>query len=63
VHLSADGEIIVIHDETLDRTTNGKGAVNQYTIPKRLKNNGQQTIPTLTEVFDLIDKNVRSISN
>jgi glycerophosphoryl diester phosphodiesterase len=31
---------IVIHDETLDRTTNGKGAVNQYTIPelKRLKN-------------------------
>jgi glycerophosphoryl diester phosphodiesterase len=38
VHLSAD-EIIVIHDETLDRTTNGKGAVNQYTIPelKRLK--------------------------
>jgi glycerophosphoryl diester phosphodiesterase len=49
-------EIIVIHDETLDRTTNGKGAVNQYTIPelKRLIN-GQQTIPTLT-VFDLIDK-------
>jgi glycerophosphoryl diester phosphodiesterase len=40
VHLSADGEIIVIHDETSDRTTNGKGAVNQYTIPelKRLKN-------------------------
>jgi hypothetical protein len=29
-----DGEIIVIHDETLDRTTNGKGAVNQYTIPE-----------------------------
>jgi len=58
VHLSADGEIIVIHDETLDRTTNGKGAVNQYTIPelKRLKINKQQTIPTLTEVFDLIDK-------
>jgi glycerophosphoryl diester phosphodiesterase len=24
VHLSADGEIIVIHDETIDRTTNGK---------------------------------------
>jgi glycerophosphoryl diester phosphodiesterase len=28
VHLSADGEIIVIHDETIDRTTNGKGFVN-----------------------------------
>jgi glycerophosphoryl diester phosphodiesterase len=52
------------HSRNLDRTTNGKGAVNQYTIPelKRLIN-GQQTIPTLTEVFDLIDKNVRSISN
>jgi glycerophosphoryl diester phosphodiesterase len=24
VHLSADGEIIVIHDETIDRTTNGR---------------------------------------
>jgi glycerophosphoryl diester phosphodiesterase len=28
VHLSADGELMVIHDETIDRTTNGKGAVN-----------------------------------
>jgi glycerophosphoryl diester phosphodiesterase len=27
VHLSADGELMVIHDETVDRTTNG-GAVN-----------------------------------
>jgi glycerophosphoryl diester phosphodiesterase len=26
VHLSADGELMVIHDETVDRTTNGKGA-------------------------------------
>ena len=25
VHLSRDGEIVVIHDETLERTTNGKG--------------------------------------
>jgi glycerophosphoryl diester phosphodiesterase len=25
VHLSADGELMVIHDETVDRTTNGKG--------------------------------------
>jgi hypothetical protein len=24
VHLSADGELMVIHDETVDRTTNGK---------------------------------------
>jgi glycerophosphoryl diester phosphodiesterase len=32
VHLSADGELMVIHDETIDRTTNGKGAVNQFSV-------------------------------
>jgi glycerophosphoryl diester phosphodiesterase len=31
-HLSADGEIIVIHDETIDRTTNGKGFVNTLSL-------------------------------
>lgn len=58
VHLSADGEIMVIHDETLDRTTNGKGAVNHYSLPelKCLKINSEQTIPTLAEVFNLIDQ-------
>jgi glycerophosphoryl diester phosphodiesterase len=58
VHLSADGEIIVIHDETVDRTTNGKGAVNQFTLAelKQLKIDREQTIPTLAEVFDLIDQ-------
>ena len=29
VHLSKDKKIIVIHDETVDRTTNGKGVVRQ----------------------------------
>ena len=32
VQLSRDGEVVVIHDETLDRTTNGKGKVNQHTL-------------------------------
>lgn len=31
VHLTADGEAIVIHDETVDRTTSGKGAVRDRT--------------------------------
>jgi glycerophosphoryl diester phosphodiesterase len=31
VMLTADGEAVVIHDETLDRTTNGRGAVDQTT--------------------------------
>lgn len=58
VHLSADGEIMVIHDETVDRTTNGKGRVNQLTLAelKQLKTAKEQSIPTLAEVFDLIDQ-------
>ncbi|SEA62910.1 glycerophosphoryl diester phosphodiesterase [Flavobacterium gillisiae] len=58
VHLSSDGEIMVIHDETIDRTTNGKGAVNQFSLPelKRFQIEKSQCIPTLTEVLNLIDQ-------
>ena len=31
VHLSADGVVVVHHDETLDRTTNGSGRVGERT--------------------------------
>jgi glycerophosphoryl diester phosphodiesterase len=53
VHLSLDKEIIVIHDETIDRTTNGKGFVKNFTS-SQLKEFG---IPTLIEVLDLINQN------
>lgn len=58
VHLSSDGELMVIHDETIDRTTNGKGAVNQFSLPelKRFQIEKNQCIPTLTEVLNLIDQ-------
>ncbi|WP_016988187.1 glycerophosphodiester phosphodiesterase, partial [Flavobacterium sp. ACAM 123] len=58
VHLSADGELMVIHDETIDRTTNGKGAVNQFSVLelKRFLIEKGQHIPTLTEVLNLIDQ-------
>ncbi|WP_433834871.1 glycerophosphodiester phosphodiesterase [Flavobacterium anhuiense] len=58
VHLSADGHIIVIHDETIDRTTNGKGLVNSFSLSelKSFLINEKYQIPTLNEVFDLIDK-------
>ncbi|WP_264552539.1 glycerophosphodiester phosphodiesterase [Flavobacterium sp. N2038] len=58
VHLSSDGHIIVIHDETIDRTTDGKGLVNDFTLA-RLKSfliDRKHQIPTLNEVFDLVDK-------
>ena len=32
VRLTSDGELVVIHDETIDRTTNGTGFVNQFSL-------------------------------
>lgn len=36
VHLTKDGELVVIHDETIDRTSNGKGFIKDMTL-KELK--------------------------
>lgn len=60
VQLTRDGEVVVIHDHRLERTTNGTGLVQQYTLAElRHLNAGtwfhprfQTTrIPTLAEVF------------
>lgn len=58
VHLSADGEIIVIHDETVDRTTDGNGQVRELTLAqlKALRIDYLYQIPTLAEVFDFVDR-------
>ncbi|OJF94150.1 glycerophosphodiester phosphodiesterase [Alkalibacterium sp. 20] len=32
VHITADGHLVVIHDDTVDRTTNGSGRVNEMTL-------------------------------
>jgi len=53
VHLSLDGEIMVIHDATIDRTTNGKGFVKNFTSSE-LKELG---IPTLIDVINLVHRN------
>lgn len=55
VHLSADTELVVIHDETIDRTTTGTGFVKNYSAAE-LK---EYQIPTLSGVFDLVDKKCR----
>ena len=66
VHLSADGEVVIIHDEELNRTTNGSGFVKDYQLKqlKKLdashsfsKQVGIQQIPTLTEVLDMVRSN------
>lgn len=53
VHLSSDGVVMVIHDETIDRTTNEKGFLNQFTSSQLI----ELGIPTLIEVLDLVNCN------
>jgi glycerophosphoryl diester phosphodiesterase len=58
VRMTKDGEIVVIHDAEVDRTTNGKGLVNQLTLKeiKQFKTEKDEKIPTLEEVLDFLDK-------
>ena len=37
IHSTKDGELVVIHDETVDRTTNGKGRVQDYSLAELQK--------------------------
>lgn len=58
VHLTKSGELLVIHDPTLERTTDGKGEVADLTPESRkavtLLNSDGETIPTLAEVLDVL---------
>src|SRR4029077_5685032 len=61
VHLSRDGEVMVIHDATLDRTTDGSGPVRERTAAElralHLKDRGgaptAEPVPTLDEAVAL----------
>lgn len=65
VQLTRDDVLVVIHDETVNRTTNGTGAVHGYTLEelKRLSIQGEHgtrtTIPTLEEVLGLLEGSCR----
>jgi len=62
LHLTADGEVVVLHDPTLERTSTGRGAVRDATLADlasvRLKTpEGAATaerVPTLAQVLDLV---------
>ena len=58
VRLTSDGELIVIHDETIDRTSNGTGFVNQFSLReiKKFRIDSKHEIPTLLEVLELVNK-------
>ena len=55
VHLSADRELVVLHDHTLDRSTDGTGLVGQRTLAelRRLDAGGGERLPVLAEVCEL----------
>lgn len=62
VHLTADGQPVVIHDHLLDRTTSGRGLVRDLTLAeiKRLDAGSWKSpafsgerVPTLSEVLEL----------
>lgn len=71
IQLTKDGEIVVIHDETVDRTTDGKGYVRDYTLQalKKLRvktgndfqdgNLEELCIPTMDEVLDILEPRLR----
>src|SRR5207245_1359942 len=65
VHLTRDGEVVVIHDETIDRTTDGRGEVKQMTLaeirrfsagyPSRFGSAyAGERVPTLAETLGLL---------
>ncbi len=53
---TSDGEIVIMHDETLDRTTNGKGKVSDHTLAelRKLDAGGGERIPTYEEVLKIV---------
>lgn len=63
VRLCKSGEVVVLHDETVDRMTNGHGLVSALTLQeiKSLTVNGGGTIPTLAEALDAINRKTKVI--
>lgn len=68
VQLTADDQLVVFHDETIERTTNGKGRLENYTYEQLLKLSAGSwfgkkgefddvKIPLFTEVLDLVGRN------
>jgi glycerophosphoryl diester phosphodiesterase len=72
VHLTHDGEVVVIHDETVDRTTDGRGAVRDMTLAelRRLSAGyparfgaayAGERVPTLAETLGLLRERAQAM--
>ena len=57
----ATGELVVFHDKTLEKLTDGVGYIEQMTLDsiKQFRVLGKEPIPTLNEVMDLIDGKIQ----
>lgn len=57
----ASGELVVIHDETLDRTTNGTGRVTSFTLTELQSFDAgmRESIPTLEQVLSIVGGNAK----
>lgn len=58
VHLAKSGEIVVIHDATIDRTTDGKGNVRDLSWKQLQKYHvgTSERLPLLSEVFEAVNQ-------
>jgi glycerophosphoryl diester phosphodiesterase len=58
VHQTRDGEVVVVHDPTLDRTTTGRGAVRDLTWAElgavAIRGTADERLPRLAEVLALL---------
>ena len=61
VYLCKTGELVVIHDDKVDRTTNGKGYITEKSFEelRQLDAGKGEKIPTLQEVLDLTNKKAK----
>jgi len=61
VHCCGTGEVVVIHDFTLEGTTNGKGNVSDISLEelKKLDAGKGEKVPTLKETIAFIDRRIK----
>lgn len=61
VHLTWDVHLVVMHDDRVDRTTNGAGAIRQMTFEavRRLDAGDGEQVPTFEEVLDTVQGKVK----
>src|SRR6476469_7888401 len=60
LRLTRDGHVVILHDATVDRTTNDHGRIKDLTLAQvqRIKTKDGQHVPTLEEVLKLTDGRV-----